>query len=121
MWFHSFHFCRVILSTRLFFIAIRSYADTVNLTSDDIIALERNGDVLLNACKHIGLAVNTGKTNCMEVGSHRDMMTNEHTTVGGNSYEKKKPFKYLHCLLTDQNYVHEEIKCRLKKVIHVIT
>ena len=32
--------------------------DDVNLTGDDIRAIERNADVLLNACKDIGLAVN---------------------------------------------------------------
>ena len=36
-------------------------ADDVNLTGNDIRLIERNADVLLNACKDIGLAVNTGK------------------------------------------------------------
>ena len=45
--------------------------DDVNLTGDDIRAIERNAGVLLNACKDIGLAVNPGKTKYMEVGRHR--------------------------------------------------
>ena len=36
--------------------------DNVNLIGDDIRTIERNADVLLNACKDIGLAVNIGKT-----------------------------------------------------------
>ena len=36
------------------------YADDDNLI-DDIRTIEINADVLLNACKDIGLAVNTGK------------------------------------------------------------
>ena len=47
------------------------YADDVNLIGDDIGAIERNADVLLNACKDIGLAVNIGKTKYMEIGRHR--------------------------------------------------
>ena len=43
--------------------------------------------MLLSACKVIGLAVNTGKTKYMEVGSHRGMMTNERIRIGSNSYE----------------------------------
>ena len=35
-----------------------------------------NPDVLLNACKGIGLAVNIGKTKYMELGRHRGMMVN---------------------------------------------
>jgi hypothetical protein len=41
------------------------------------------------------------------------MMANEHITVGSNSYEKEKTYKYLGPLLINQNYIHEEIKCRL--------
>ena len=37
--------------------------------------------MLLNACKDICLAVNTGKTKYMEVGSRPGMMANEHIAV----------------------------------------
>ena len=42
------------------------------------------------------------------------MIANEHIKIGSNSYEKVKTFKYLGCLLTNQNSIQEEIKCRLK-------
>ena len=37
----------------------------------------------------------------------------EHIVVGNNSYEKVKTFKCFDSLLTTQNSIHEEIKCRL--------
>jgi len=43
-------------------------ADDVNLIGDDIRTIEINADVLLSACKNIGLTVNTGKTKYMEIG-----------------------------------------------------
>ena len=52
-------------------------ANDVNLICDGI-RIERNSGVLLNACKHIGLAVNTGKTKYMEIGRHLGMIENEH-------------------------------------------
>ena len=52
--------------------------------------IERNADVLLKACKHIGLAVNTGKAKYMEIGRHRGMIPNAHIKIGSNSYEKVK-------------------------------
>ena len=55
---------------------VLAYADDVNLIGDDIRTIERNADVLLNACKDIGLAVNTGKTKYMEIGRHRGMTEN---------------------------------------------
>ena len=35
-------------------------------------------------------------------------------TVGSNSYEKMKTFKYLGSLLANHNSIQQEIKCRLK-------
>ena len=58
----------------------------VNLISDDIRTIERNADVLLNACKDIGLAVNIGKTKYMEIGRHQVMIANEHIMGRSNSY-----------------------------------
>ena len=37
-----------------------------------------------------------------------------HIKIGSNSYEKVETFKYLGSLLTNQNSIQEEIKCRLK-------
>ena len=54
-----------------------AYAGNVNLIGD-IRTIERNADMLLNACKDIGLPVNTGKTRYMEVGHHRGMLANDH-------------------------------------------
>ena len=47
--------------------------------------IERNADVLLNACKNIGLAVNTCKTNYMEIGRQRGMNANGHIRIGSHS------------------------------------
>ena len=51
--------------------------------------------MLLNACKDIGLAVNTGKTKYMEIGRHPGMIANAYIKIGSDSYEKVKFFKYL--------------------------
>ena len=37
--------------------------------------------MLLNACKDIGLAVNTGKTKEMEIGHNRGIVANEHIKI----------------------------------------
>jgi hypothetical protein len=70
--------------------------------------------VLLNACKDIDLAVNTRKSKYMEIGCNQGIIANEHITISSNSYEKVKTFKYLGSLLTNQNSIQDEIKCRLK-------
>ena len=50
----------------------------------------------------------------MEIGRHRGVIANAHIKIGSNSYEKVETFKYLDSLLTNQNSIQEEIKCRLK-------
>ena len=75
--------------------------------------------MLFNDHKDIGLAIKTRKTKSMEVGRCRGMMVNEHITVGSNSYEKVKTSKYVDFSLTNQNSIHEEMKCRLKQKIHL--
>ena len=71
---------------------VLAYADDLNLISDDIITIERNADVLLNACKDIILAVNKGKTKYMKIRRHRGMIANAHTKKGFNFYKKVKTF-----------------------------
>ena len=61
------------------------------------------------------LTVNIGKSKYMEIGHHRGMIANELISIDTNSYEKVKTCKYLLTnLLTNQNSIQEEIKCRLK-------
>ena len=50
----------------------------------------------------------------MEIGRHRGVIANAHMKIGSNFYEKVETFKYLGSLLTNQNSIQEEIKCRLK-------
>ena len=50
----------------------------------------------------------------MEIGRHRGMVAVEHIRIGSNFYEIVKAFKYLAFLVTNQNSVQEEIKCRIK-------
>ena len=93
---------------------VLAYADDVNLIVGDIRTIEINEGVLLNACKDIDLAVTIEKTKYMEIERHRGMAGNEHFKIVSNSYEKLKTFKYLGSSMINQNYIKEEIKCRLK-------
>ena len=54
---------------------VLAYVGDVTLIGD-IRTIERNADVLINACKEIGLAVNTGKTKYIQLRRHRGMMAN---------------------------------------------
>ena len=73
------------------------------------------GPFFLDGCSfHNSSVFNTGKTKYIEIGRHRGMVASEHIRIGSNFYEKVKTFKYIGSLVTNQNSVQEEIKCRLK-------
>ena len=78
-----------------------------NLETNLILTIIPVADVLLNACKDIGLVVNIGKTKYIEIGRHREMIVNELIRISSNSYEKLKTFKYLGPLLTNQNSIQD--------------
>ena len=80
------------------------YADDVNLI-DDIRTIERNADMLLDASKYVGFAVNIGKTKYMEIWRLRGMIANVYTRIDSDSFEKVKTFKYLVSLVANQNAI----------------
>ena len=43
---------------------------------------------------------------------HRGMIANEHIRIGSHSHEKVKTFKYFGSIVTNQNSIQDEIKCK---------
>ena len=72
---------------------------------NDIKTIEGSADVLFNACENIGLVVNIGKTEYVEIGHHQGIMANEHIAIGNNSYQREETFRYLGSSLTEQNCI----------------
>ena len=70
--------------------------------------------MLLNASRDIRLAVNTRETNYVKIGRLRGRMVNEHVIMDRiHFYEEVS-------LLTNQNSINEEIKCRFQQKIYII-
>ena len=86
-----------------------AYVYDVSLICNYIWRIETKADMLLNACKDIGLAVKIGNIKYMKAGCHRDTLANEHITVVSNCYGQLKTFKFLTFLLTNKNSVHQKI------------
>ena len=67
----------------MIYVIVKYYCRPINVVCNliyDIITIERNADVLLNACKDIGLAVNIRKNKYMGLGHYWGVMANEHIT-----------------------------------------
>jgi hypothetical protein len=66
------------------------------------------------ASKKIGLEVNAEKTKYKVMSRDQNAGQNGNIHIGNKLYETVEEFKYLGTTLTNQNYIQEEIKGRLK-------
>ena len=90
------------------------YAHDVNILGGSLHTIKKNAKALVVASKETELEVNADKTKYMVMS--RDQNTGRsHSIKNENScFERVEEFRYLGTNFTDQNYILEEIKNKLK-------
>jgi len=91
-----------------------AYADDVNILGGSVDTVKKNSEALAAATKEIGLEVNAHKTKYMTVSRDQNAGLIHSMKIDSSSIERVEEFKYLGTTLTNQNYIQEEIKSRLK-------
>jgi hypothetical protein len=76
--------------------------------SNNIDTIKTNTETLIDASKNVGLEINVEITKCMLLSRHQ----NVGQTRDIRSFENVS-FKYLGTTVTNQNFIHEEIKVKL--------
>jgi hypothetical protein len=90
--------------------------DGVKLLDDNIDTIRKNTQTLIDASKEVGLEVNTEKTKYMLLYLHWNAGQNHDIKIGNRCFENVTQFRYLGTPVTNQNFIHEEIKRRLNSV-----
>jgi hypothetical protein len=88
-----------------------AYADDINTVGENIDTIKKNTEAVLDAIKEVGLEVNSEKT---ILKSHYQKVGQKHSIkVVNGLFEDVTEFRYLGTAQTEQNCMHEEIKCRI--------
>jgi hypothetical protein len=87
-----------------------AYADDVNLLGDNIDAIKKNTEILIDASKEVGLEIHVEKTKYMLLTHHQNVGKNRDIRIANRLYENVSQIKYLGATVTNQNLIQEEIK-----------
>jgi hypothetical protein len=89
-------------------------AGYVNILRGSVHTMKENVEVLLVASKETGLEVNADKTKYRVMSRDPNAERSHSMKIVNSSFVRVKEFKYLGTTLTNQNFIQEEIKSRLK-------
>jgi hypothetical protein len=77
------------------------YADDVNLLGDNIDAIKKNMETLIDASKEVGLEVNTKKTKYMLLSRHQNAGESYDIKIANRCFENVTKFRYLGTTITN--------------------
>jgi hypothetical protein len=89
-----------------------AYAD-VNLLGDNIDAIKKNAETLIDASKEVGLEINVEKSTYMFLSRHQNIGRKRDIKIANRSFGKVSQLKYLGTTVTNKNLIQEEFKRRL--------
>jgi len=90
------------------------YADDVNIWGRSVHTVKEKAKTLVVASKEIGLEVNADKTKYMVMSRDQNTGRSHSIKTDNVSFERVEEFKFLGTNVTNQFYILEEIKSRLK-------
>jgi len=90
------------------------YGDDVNMLGRSVHTIKENAEALLVASKENGLEANADKTKYMVMPRDQNAGRLHSIKIYNISFEGVEEFKYLGIPITNQKYIQEEIKSRLK-------
>jgi hypothetical protein len=93
------------------------YAYVANLLGDNIDAINKNTETLIDASKEVGLDINTDEAKYMLLSGHQNAEQNHDIKIANRPFENVAQFKYLGTTVTNQDLIQEESKRNLIRAV----
>ena len=90
------------------------YDGDLNVVVASIHTIKENTEASVFISIEIGLELNYKKTKYIVMSQDQHALQNHNIYIGNESFEREEHFRYLGTSLMNQNYIREEIKCRLE-------
>jgi hypothetical protein len=91
-----------------------AYADDVNILGGSIHTLKENAEAQVAATREIGLEVSSDKNKYMVMSRDQNAGRIHSMRMDNSTFERVEEFNYLGTTLTNQNFISEDIKSRLR-------
>jgi hypothetical protein len=98
----------------IIFASLLASADDFNILGRSVHAVKKNAEALETPNKEIGQEVNADKNKYMVMSRDQNAGRNYSIKIDNSSFERVAEFKCLETNLTNQNYIQEEVKNRMK-------
>ena len=95
---------------------INWYTFDRNVLGVSMCTIKENTETSVFISNEIGLELNDKKTKYMVMSQDQHAVKNHniYIYIGNKSFERVENFKYLGTTLMNQNFIHEDIKCRVQ-------
>ena len=90
------------------------HADDANILGRNVYTVKKNTEASVVVSKEIDLEVNGKRTKYMVKSRDKNAGRNHSIRTDNSSFDMVEQFRYLGTNLTNQNYIQEGNKCRLK-------
>jgi hypothetical protein len=85
----------------------------VNLLGDNLDAIKKNAETVIDVSNEVGLEVNADKTKYILLSPHQNAGQNHEIKIANRSFENVAQFKYWGTTVPNKNLIQEEIKRKL--------
>jgi hypothetical protein len=81
-----------------------AYADDVNLLGDNVVAVSKSTDTLIDACKEVSLEIKEEETKYRLLSGHQNVARKQDIKIANRLFENVSQFKFLGMTVANKKF-----------------